>query len=441
MTSMLRMTPSLVLVLAALAAAGCKFPYPADVVGEDAGACVASTTTCADATLTVCDADGHPTATACAFGCAPGGEARCADLAPSNGLAMYLDQARTAAPVLLTGAAVIDTDTGQVRVGGNLVGVQTAVVAGAPVDILVIIARSFEAGDVTTRGRRALAIVADGDVVLHGTLSVSAVREVPGAGAGAANDPACTARKGTTAIAGSGGAGGGGFGTAGGSGGDGGPSQGGAAGASVGNVELTPLRGGCPGANPLAVPSSNPIDRQPGAAGGALQISARGALRMADGAQIAASGGGAKGNTAGGPIPPTCMEQAGQPLTCEMGAGGGAGGAILVEASGAVIASSAALVANGGAGHCGYLGFSPDGRVSEGAAQGADCGPGGTTGSGGSGGAKTSGGFNGGAGLSYGGGGGGGAGRIRFNLPSGTTFDVEQATISPSPSLGEATRR
>lgn len=426
--------------LTLLSATGCKFPYPADVVGEDAGACVASTTTCADATLTVCDAEGQPTATACAFGCAPAGEARCADLAPSNGLAMYLDQARTAAPVVLTGAAVIDTDTGQVRVGGNLVGVQTAVVASAPVDILVIIARTFEAGDVTAHGRRALAIVADGDVVLRGTLSVSAVREVPGAGAGAANDPACTARNGTAQPSGTGGAGGGGYGTPGGRGGNGGPSAGGAPGAPAGNEMIVPLRGGCPGASKFGAPSPRATDEQPGAAGGAVQVATRGALRLDASGQIVAAGGGAKGNT-DEPIPPFCADTNGQAPGCDVGSGGGSGGAVLIEAGAVHLATSSVLAANGGAGHCGFVGSAEDGTRAESPAPGRSCATIPGAGDAGAGGAGTVGGFNGGNGGKTGGGGGGGAGRIRINLPRGTSLDPGPPVVSPAPSFGVAATR
>lgn len=427
--------------LTLLSATGCKFPYPADVVGEDAGACVASTTTCADATLTVCDAEGQPTATACAFGCAPGDEARCADLAPSNGLAMYLDQARTAAPVVLTGAAVIDTDTGQVRVGGNLVGVQTAVVASAPVDILVIIARMFEAGDVTAHGRRALAIVADGDVVLRGTLSVSAIDGVPGAGASVANDPACTARPSTLGTTGTGGAGGGGHGTSGGRGGNGGDSIGGVAGSINGNAEQVPLRGGCPGGYAYGVASGDPSGGHAGPGGGALQISTRGSIALSSGGGIAAAGGGARGPTVCAPICPVCMTPAGSAPACDPGSGGGAGGGVLLEASALVVPVGAALTANGGAGHCSSLGASADGTTSESSAMGSVCSPANGIGSGGDGAAGTVGGFEGSAAVPYGGGGGGGAGRIRINLPTNVSFDPGPPIVSPPPSLGVAARR
>ncbi|HVV87985.1 MAG TPA: hypothetical protein VHE35_33320 [Kofleriaceae bacterium] len=429
-----------------LAATACKFPYPPDVV-DDGGTvdgtsatCTPDTTTCADGTLTVCDSHGAPTSTTpCTFGCAPAGD-RCGDLAPSNGLAMYLDQARTASPVVLTGDAVIDTDAPRVTVNGTPVPVQTAVVSSAPVDILVIIAKSFEVDNAVARGHRALAIVSDGDVLIHGTLSVSAAREVPGAGAAAANDPACTARNGVAAVGGTGGAGGGGHGTAGGRGGSGGTSQGGTAGAVVGVDTLLPLRGGCPGADAFAVPSAREEDEHPGGGGGAIQITSRARILLDAGAGITASGGGAKGDTEG-PITPFCTDQVGAPPTCNVGAGGGAGGGILLEAAEVVVPASSKVVANGGAGHCGYAGYAADGTDSESAAPGSDCSMLGNTGSGGNGGAGGSPGFNGTNGTQVGGGGGGGAGRIRINLPVDVVFDPGPPIISPPPSLGNAATR
>lgn len=430
-----------------VAVGACKFSYPADVPDDADGAddaqaaCTPSTTSCAAGTLTVCDADGHPSAqTACSFGCAPGGDARCADLAPSNGLGTYLDQARTASPLVWGGDATIDTGTGVVTVDGTQVNVQTAVVSSAPVDILVIIARSVDIGNVTARGRRALAIVSDGDVTLRGTLSVSASHGIPGAGAGTTSDPACTAGFGAVNLMGHGGAGGGGFGSPGGSGGDGSTAQGGPGGEATGTTTLVPLRGGCPGSISGGVGGGTPELGHEGAAGGALQVSTRGSIVLQQGSGINASGGGGKGNTSE-PFCPFCADQAGQLPACHQGAGGGAGGGILLEGAHLVASPSAALVANGGAGSCGYCGQAPDGTTTESPAPGQECSAASGIGSGGNGGAGTSGGFRGSVGSTYGGGGGGGTGRIRLNLPAGTVFDHGPPTVSPTPSTGPVATR
>ena len=427
--------PLMSLTAALLVLGACKFPPPEDVPDDGAvdasDACTPSTTTCNEDVLTVCDAEGHATNTACTFGCAPSGD-RCGDLAPSNGLAMYLDRARTAAPVVLAGEATVDTDTGRVTVGGNPFAVQGAIASSAPVEIFVIIAKSFEANNVTVRGRRALAIVSDGDVVLHGTLSVSASHEVPGAGAGVANDPAYTAHTGSAGQAGVGGAGGGGFGTAGGRGGNGGPNAGGEPGAIAGNASLTPLRGGCPGASRNAIVNPEPLAEQPGAGGGAIQISTRSTVHIGTAAFITASGGGAKGIT--GDF--SCFELIGDPPYCGAGSGGGAGGAILIEAARLTIENGGGVTANGGGGHCGAYGVAPDGRVARSTAAGTDCSAMSGAGSGGAGAAGETAAFSGGDGQTTGGGGGGGAGRIRINLPTGVPFDPSSAIVSPQPSLG-----
>jgi hypothetical protein len=75
---------------------------------DGAVSCTADTTVCEGNTLVVCDAASNPTVSTCSFGC-DGGGTRCADLDPSNDLAVYLDVAATAQPMVLTGGAIIDT--------------------------------------------------------------------------------------------------------------------------------------------------------------------------------------------------------------------------------------------------------------------------------------------------------------------------------------------
>lgn len=433
---------ALVTGLAIVGAAGCKCPYPPDVPDDDisddaAAACTPNTTTCAEATLIECDAEGQPVSTtACPFACAPSGD-RCSDLAPSNGLGMYLDQARTASSLVLTGDAAIDTTTGQVTMGGSPVVARTAIVASAPVDILVIIAKSFECDNVTARGSRALAFVVDGDVRVHGTLSVSGTREVAGAGGSSANDPMCAARAGAFNSTGRGGAGGGGYGSSGGRGGGGGTATGGAPGGVAGTVTIVPLRGGCPGAQVFGQQVPDPNWYQGGGAGGALQISTRGRVVVDPAGAIMANGGGGHGIIADFA---NCFPSAGEPPTCDGGSGGGSGGGILIEAAALQITTSGTLTANGGGGSCSQLGTSFDGQPLESVASGQNCTPP-NVGSGGSGGAVGTGGFNGTSGTKAGGGGGGGTGRLRINLPSGVFFDPEPPVVSPPPSLGSASVR
>jgi hypothetical protein len=129
---------------------------------------------------------------------------------------------------------------------------------------------------------------------------------------------------------------------------------------------------------------------------------------------------------------------------CHQGAGGGAGGGVLLEASSIQIATSGGIVANGGAGHCGAYGEAPDGALTESAALGTSCVTYTAVGNGGNGAAgvvlpAAGGSFTGTNGQ--GGGGGGAAGRVRINLPAGVTFDTALPVLSPAPSRGTTATR
>lgn len=390
--------------------------------------CTPNTTTCSGMVLTECDGSGNPTNTACVFGCATSSD-RCADLAPSNGLAGQLDQADNAGPVTLTGPVVIDTTAQTVTDNGTAVVVQSAVVTGGPVDIFVIRASSFTSGAISVRGTRALAIVAAGDVTLTGVLSVSADFQVAGPGAIVTAQP-CKGAIGNHVGTGYSGGGGGGFGTAGGAGGVGGSAAGGAGGMVAGDPTLVPLRGGCGGGLFPGTEGTLPENSHPGAGGGAVQISARGTVRLTPGAFVAANGGGAKGYTGSNNI--FCIIDG----LCDAGSGGGSGGAILIEAGSLAIDPTGGLVANGGSGHIGLRGRASNGLVSETAAPGTVAGSvGGGDGAAGTLPARA------GTGAREGGGGGGGAGRIRINLPPGSTFDPGPPIISPVPTVGAVSTR
>jgi hypothetical protein len=147
------------------------------------------------------------------------------------------------------------------------------------------------------------------------------------------------------------GGGGGGFGTAGARGGRGGSLDYGLGGAADGNPEIEPLRGGCPGAGSTAFAAG-------GSGGGAIQLSTRGAVRLADGAFLSANGGGASG----GPSDPLlCSTVPDGP--CFAGSGGGSGGGLLIESAALVLEGRSGLVANGGSGH---MGTSPASAASDG---------------------------------------------------------------------------
>lgn len=132
---------------------------------------------------------------------------------------------------------------------------------------------------------------------------------------------------------------------------------------------------------------------------------------------ITANGGGGVG-----PMSVGCVIG----LPCDNGEGGGSGGAILLEAPSVSVAASGGLFANGGGGTCSAVGYAQDGQASTSVALGQKCT--GQTGNGGDGAAAGIAAQNGGdkfGNLAVGGGGGGGLGRIRVNLPSGTSFEPQ----------------
>jgi len=425
---------SLAVGLAALLA-GCQFPAPPnkDLPPDATRVCEPASHVCTDGVATHCSDDGTSSTTeTCTFGCAVSGD-RCADLDPSNGLAAQLDEARTADPLVLTGDAVIDTTAGTITNGdGTNVLARSTTITGGPVEILAISVGSLQVQNVTVRGARALAILSHGDVTITGHFSASARNDVAGAGA-MSGTAACAGTVGSHDGANSAsGGGGGGFGTAGARGGRGGSLDYGLGGAADGNPEIEPLRGGCPGAGSTAFAAG-------GSGGGAIQLSTRGAVRLADGAFLSANGGGASG----GPSDPLlCSTVPDGP--CFAGSGGGSGGGLLIESAALVLEGRSGLVANGGSGH---MGTSPASAASDGLLSeqpspafvpcaGTPC-P-----RGGSGGAREAL-PEAGQGVSTGeaAGGGGAVGRIRINLPRAAQPQVEAPVLSPAPSIANASVR
>lgn len=185
-------------------------------------------------------------------------------------------------------------------------------------DICVVRASTVQvaAGStVSITGERALAVVADGDLIIEGTLDVSAnvIRSGPGGG-GIESGGVATA---TT--------GGGGAGFAGGGGSGGSTSIGGAANSGEAQSNpLAPLRGGARAGGEFG-----------GGGGGALLvISCRGAIRISG--LVDAGGGGGRGG-------------AGNQTSIVVGGfGGGAGGTVVLQ--GVSIEVTGEVFANGGGG-------------------------------------------------------------------------------------------
>lgn len=386
---------------------------------SDAATCTANQPLrCDSGKLARCNGDGSAEVMEpCALGCSET-EIRCLDVAPSNGMSVYLDQTSGQLDLNLGVSATINTDTGEVKVGAGAVTAKTDVLAqaGAP-PIRVLIVRSLVANDVVASGTSALAIVSNGEIRIDGTFEVSAKGITPGPGA--FDDNSC---KGKSQPPGGGGVksgfGGGGFGTPGGQGGSArnavGVAPRSAGGTISGNATLVPLRGGCSGG---AVAT--------GGGGGAIQVVSR--SRIVIGGRLAANG--------------------------SVAIGAGSGGGILLEAP--TVEIGGRVVANGAGG---------GNRGDFGCGLGADGGFDGTPAAGGAGcplfGGRLGAGGNGAAlyveatagedvdisqapvnsdALAQGGNGGGGAGRIRFNTAPGGQRTA--GIVSPNATTGTIATR
>jgi len=282
----------------------------------------------------------------------------------------------------------------------------------------------IEAGvTLIVRGNAALAFAVNGNVTIDGIIdfrggTMSVASAGAGGYAGGASSSCTGAGPGGGGQGSTGadvGGGGGGYLMSGGTGGMRGGTSGGAAGAGYGQTSLSPLLGGSGGGCGAGdVPYANG-----GGGGGALQISARGVIRInPSGVLNGGGGGGAGGSNDNG------------------GGGGGGGGAVLLEAG--RISIHGVIAVNGGGGGAGANAGTPghggqSGQSSAAAANGGSAA--GTGEPGGNGGAGNSAaGLNGGnASAGNAGGGGGSAGRVRLR-----SDDINRnGTISPIVGLSE----
>ncbi len=352
-------------------------------------------------------------------------------IAPSNVEAALLDQGTR--DLVIEVAASFDTTACSATMADARVVRQRD---GSEVCALVVRnARITAAGALRVFGLRPLAVLASGDVEIEGTLDLSARGPERGPGGGAGGTAAAPDGSGVTrglggstnGIYSDGGGGGGGLCSPGGRGGAGGLASGGVRSDGLPG-QLEPLTGG--GGGGLGPGGARPISTGNagfgGGGGGAIQISARGTLRVR-GRIFAGGGGGGAG------LPDERFVNWGA------GGGGGGGGGILLEATTLRIEDSASLLASGGSGGSGSsMGVMPapgvDGRDatmprpggvgsgmfgSTGGASGAGASPGGMDGA-----SNLADGAN-------GAGGGGGAGCIVLRATGGAARPAG-ATLSPS---------
>ena len=364
----------------------------------------------------------------CPLGCSPSGEARCAEMVPSNVERSYWSAGAQDVEVLAStsGPLVFDTSECNATFASSDTATQNS--GGGEVCVLMVndlLVRS--GGGLRVVGSRPLVIMATGDVILepNAYIDVSARGTTPGPGggtAGGASDPNGGGPSG--GLAGvhvpsfdDGGGGGGAFCGSGGPGGSGGTAPGGAPGAAIAHAMLMPLAGGSGGgAGPGASFSSGTNEASGGAGGGALQISSLRSIRI-DGLVLAGGGGGRGGGNAAS-------------VNWGAGGGGGSGGAVLLEAPVILVDSAnASITTSGGAGGGGASQSNPGGAGADGATTlgSAIGGTAGGTQAGASGGASGGGStLTGEAGASNanatgnGGGGGGGVGCVVYRTLDGT---------------------
>jgi Lectin C-type domain len=278
------------------------------------------------------DRDGTPD---CKDGCPRDGSTTgaCFPFTPANFDPNALDFAAATNSRLDCGMTTIDTSASPARFTNWCGTVPKPIVRklnNGP-EVVVIALRGLNVVSNNTLrlvGSRPVVFAIRGDATIAGVIDASATGATPGAGGnwscGSSQGGAGQGRSGAEG----GGGGGGGFGTSGGRGGDDtGDASPGAGGAARGNANLVPLIGGCSGG------VGGGCSNAPGAGGGAVQISASGALRVSGAIRAnGADGGDNCGNDTGG-------------------IGGGSGGAILLES--AATMRPGTLAANGGRGGAG----------------------------------------------------------------------------------------
>jgi len=287
--------------------------------------------------LATCDGTGAVVEKmSCPLGCFEN-EPRCRNVAPSNGLAQFLDAVPVAPDLDLTADGwTIDTSNGMITNAGNEQRVVpsfsvAAPAGGAPIRVFVVNRAIVGNVRVPTSSKAALAIVAHEDIHVLGVITIEA-------GAGSFDVAGCNGGDGSAQLA-SGqcrmyGSGGGGHATAGARGGGiDAFAAGGAPGGVSGTDTLVPLRGGCAGGGMDVTNGPHEI----GLSGG-------GAIQLTSNTTITVSG---TIDVTGGHFDP----YPGGPTGCGEGTnGGGGGGGILLEAPVIQLEASARLLARGGDG-------------------------------------------------------------------------------------------
>ncbi|HEY4238774.1 MAG TPA: hypothetical protein VGM88_03130 [Kofleriaceae bacterium] len=287
-------------------------------------ACAASTDSCDGAELEQCDANGQSASSeACLAGCVADDAPHCARISPRFAPDIC-DTPATDAILDVSSSGSLDTGLDQ-----NCNGGVVAQAGGPELCVMHFGAITIETGTtLKITGTRAVALVADDELVVAGTLDVSADQGTNGPGGGFVKSG--DSRTNSPTIRGGGGAG---FSTSGAAGGSTTTNGGGGAGgaAQPNPIALAVLMGGPQSGETQGLPGG-------GGGGGATLISCRGTTRISG--TIDAGGGGG--------LP--CIDFLGNPIP---GAGGGAGGYVVLQ--GALVEVTGRVFANGGGGGGGCL--------------------------------------------------------------------------------------
>ncbi|HEY5937385.1 MAG TPA: hypothetical protein VIU61_22210 [Kofleriaceae bacterium] len=389
-------------------------------------ACVPDSVTCsADKTmLERCGLDGtYGAGEACGAGCVVGaaGPDHCGHITP-KWLPDACDELATTAMATLSGTLDTSVDTnctgGAVEVDGT--------------NFCIIRAGKISVGDLKVTGNRVIAFVADDELLVTGTLDVSADGSTSGPGANGTFIGA-----GVTSLNSSyRGAGGAGFAQAGGAGGgnETGTEAGQLGGPITNRLQQTRFMAGARGGNSICgngqIFCLNQINFSGGGGGGGANLMAcRGPLTVSG--TIDAGGGGGQGGGDHQNLS-TTISQGG-------GAGGGTGGYVVLQGTQVVVTGKLYANGGGGGGACGIDNCrgqdAADGQRSRSGALGGD--PPGNTCGGGIGGSATSApgvGEQTFASAAAGGGGGGGSvGQFQIYTPEGVTPMIAPAEASPDP--------
>lgn len=304
-----------------------------------------------DKTLVLCQ-DGVETAQPCDYACQ---ENRCVTIVPSNVRPELVNQ--TMGNLFVPNAfnnndnfVRVDTENCVILAeNNNIRGLLEMQVDGSRICVISLDTLEVDnGGGLVAFGPHPLALLSPNTIDIRGFISASGVAGAPGPGGseggnrrnsqGTGSEPGAAGQH--QGQFNDGGGGGGGFCGRGGDGGDGENARGGEGGNGIGNIDLSPLRGGSGGGAGEGFTTNQQTNRGlGGASGGGLQLFSPVEIRVTG--ALFASGGSGSASTR--PI---------RNFNAGSGGGGGSGGGILIETP--ILSGQGFVSVAGGAGGGGY---------------------------------------------------------------------------------------